>query len=136
MRVVLDSNILISAINYGGIPRDIYNLGKYKLIDIIISEPILKETSGVLERKFHYSHEITTLISSELMGSSIVVNPTKRIDEIKDDPSDNKFLEAAISGNADYIISGDKHLLNLKKYTSIKIVIPAEFLEIYNNDKL
>lgn len=133
MRVVLDSNILISAINFGGKPRDVYNLGKYKLIDIIISEPILKETSGVLERKFHYSHEITTLISSELMGSSIVVNPTKRINEIKDDPSDNKFLEAAISGSADYIITGDKHVLKLKKYKNISIVTPAEFLEIYKS---
>ena len=136
MRVVLDSNILISAINYGGIPRDIYSLGKYKLIDIILSEPILKETSGVLERKFQYSHEITTLISSELMGSSIVVKPTRRINEIKDDPSDNKFLEAAIAGNADYIVSGDKHVLKLKKFKDILIVTPAEFLEVYNNDKL
>ena len=134
MRVVLDSNILISAINYGGLPRDIYNLGKYKLIDVIISDPILKETSGVLERKFNYSHEITTLISSELMENSIVVKPTEIINEIRDDPSDNKFLEAVISGNADYIVSGNKHVLELMKYKNIPIVTPAEFLEIYKND--
>lgn len=70
------------------------------------------------------------------MGSSIVVKPTKRINEIKDDPSDNKFLEAAIAGNADYIVSGDKHVLKLKKFKDILIVTPAEFLEVYNNDKL
>jgi uncharacterized protein len=59
-----------------------------------------------------------------------IVNPTKRLREIKDDPSDNRILEAALVGRADYIVSNDNHLLKLKKYRRIRIINAGEFLKI------
>ncbi len=61
----------------------------------------------------------------ELAGN---VSPTVKLDVIKADPKDNIILECAVAGNADYIVSGDKHLLDLKEFSGIKILKPAEFL--------
>jgi len=63
------------------------------------------------------------------------VKITKRIEAIIDDPDDDKFIECAVSCGADYIISGDKHLLKLKAYEGIKIINAAEFLSYYNKTK-
>jgi len=63
-----------------------------------------------------------------IIKNSIIVEPSIRLNIIKDDPDDNKFLEAGISGNADLIISQDKHLLKLKEYQKIKIISPEEAL--------
>lgn len=64
------------------------------------------------------------------ISASLIALPQIRFSEIKDDPEDNKFLDAAVAGKADYIISGDKHLLNLRKFKGIRIVSPAEFLRL------
>jgi len=63
-----------------------------------------------------------------IIESSVIINPKIKLNVIKEDPDDNKFLEAGISGNADLIISQDKHLLKLKEYQGIKIVSPEEAL--------
>ena len=66
----------------------------------------------------------------DILENAIIVEPVERINAIKNDPDDNKFIEAAIAGRADYLISQDKHLLRLKNHENVKILMPEEFLEI------
>ncbi len=68
---------------------------------------------------------------SMIIENSQIVNSEINIDIITADPDDNKFLEAALAGNTQYIVSQDKHLLNLKVYNDTKIITPEEFLKIF-----
>ena len=69
-------------------------------------------------------------IAHKLINNSEIVEPSVKIDIIKDDPDDNKILECAIAGNVDCIVSNDKHLLKLKEFKGIKILTPKEFLSL------
>lgn len=128
--VVLDTNIIISAIVFGGKPRDILTLiieGKFRLA---VSEEILSEIRGVLTgKKFRYPPQSAHTILNEIEFLSYLVNPTVKIHKITKDTDDNKFLECAVTAGADFIISGDIHLLKLGTYKNIKIVTPADFLK-------
>lgn len=131
MKVVLDTNILISAIVFGGKPRDIFKRILSGKLRFAVSKEILNEVEGVLSgKKFRYPlqavHEIRNAI--EELGENVV--PDKRIDRIIKDPDDNRILECALAANADFIISGDNHLLELKVFKGIQIINPADFLEI------
>jgi len=133
MRVVLDTNILISAIVFGGNPRKLLEAilrGEPKLF---LSDYILNELSGVLQRpKFGFPPDVIRSIIAELNAIGNIVTPSVRIRKIKEDPSDNRILECAVEANADYIISGDTHLLNQKVYRNVKVISPAEYLKIHS----
>lgn len=130
IRVVLDTNIFVSALHkWRGNPYSVYQRmieGDFKLI---ISSDILEELMRILKDEFLWPEDKAIKLNSLLREIGDVVLPTNRIHRIKDDPDDNKFLECAISGKADYIVSGDKHLLNLKEHEGIKILNPKGFLE-------
>lgn len=131
MKVVIDTNVLISSIVFGGNPRKIMEAilrGEPKLF---FSEYILDELKGVLQRpKFGFPAEVIQTILSELNAIGHVVTPLAHIHEIQEDVDDNRILECAIEASANYIISGDTHLLKLKKYRNIRVVSPAEYLKI------
>lgn len=82
-----------------------------------------------MRSKFNYPEPKTRLIINELEKISNVVTPQQELRIIENDPDDNRILECAVEADADYIVSGDRHLLDLEKYEDIKIVTPAEFLE-------
>ena len=129
-RVVLDTNIFVSAILYGGNPRKIVNLAISETIEIYVSLELFDELRRVLRGKFTLnSFEIDTIIS-EIKELAEIVTPQVGLQVIKNDPSDDKVLECAVEAKADYIISGDKHLLTLGDFRGVKIVNPAEFLKI------
>jgi putative PIN family toxin of toxin-antitoxin system len=129
LKVVLDTNILISAILFGGKPRQILEKAIRGEIRLCISEPILDELKGVLQRaKFDYSPEMIQVILKELTGVSDFVNASKTIDVVLEDPEDNRILECAVEAEANYIITGDFHLLKLSRYRNIEVVNPV-FLE-------
>lgn len=131
LRVVLDTNIFISAILYGGNPRRVVNLAVTEIIEVYISLGLLEELGRVLKGKFTLSSfEIDTIIS-EIKDFTEITTPQVRLQVIKNDPSDNKVLECAVAAKARFVVSGDKHLLNLGNFRGIKIVNPAEFLKIY-----
>lgn len=131
MRVVLDTNILISALGWKG---NEYNLMKKCMkeeITLIISLDILEEFREVaLRPKFRFEKEEIEEFIDAMIRSGEVIQPTKKINIIKEDPSDNRILECAIEGKAKYIISGDNHLLKLEEFEDIKIIKSGEFLEI------
>mgnify|MGYP000433292301 CR=1 FL=1 len=97
---------------------------------LCISEPILSELSGVLQRpKFGFSPAIVNQIMTELNAISVLVRPKEEITEIKMDGADNRVPECAVEANADYIVSGDAHLPELRGYESIQVVSPQQFMD-------
>jgi len=129
LRIVLDTNILISAFFWNGYPRKVYDLAKDNKITILSSREIEIELIRVLSyHKFGLSSsEILPLIIN-FRRHSTVVEVKSDISVIKEDPADNIFIKCAIDGNANYIVSGDHHLLDLKSYSKIQILRAKDFL--------
>jgi putative PIN family toxin of toxin-antitoxin system len=126
----LDTNVLISAILFGGKPRQILEKAIRGEIRLCISEPILEELSGVLRRsKFDYSPEMIQFILTELTGIADFVNPSETVSVVLEDPDDNRILECAVEAKANDIITGDFHLLKLSRYLNIEVLNPVAFLE-------
>ena len=133
MKIVLDTNILISGTFWTGSSFRILQLIQEKKIVLILSKEILEEYEYIIQseeilQKEVYQEERKSA-TMKLIQLAKIVNPQTSVQIIKDDPSDNKFIEAAIEGKAEYIITKDKHILNIKKYQNIKIITPEEFLE-------
>ena len=131
MKTVLDANIFISALFWGGKPRLVLERIIKKADELFISKEILDEVEEVLGRpKFHAGKdEIEYFIKSiEEIGNKIV--PKKLIKKGSRDKTDNKYLECGIIAQADFIVSGDIYLPEIKKYGSIKIISAKEYLEI------
>jgi len=131
MRIVADTNVLIAALGWkGSNPYKIIQKCFKKELTLVISPDIIAEFKKVtLRPKFEFSPEEIDEFISALIEISEVVQPEENFNVIIKDPEDNKFLEAAVAGSARYIVSGDKHLLDLKEFRGIKIERPAEFLK-------
>lgn len=131
VKVVIDTNVLVSATLFGGNPEQILDSAEEGKIKILISEEILEEFKGVLQRKFGFSLDIVEITVSAIKEISTLVTPTQRLNVIKKKEDDNRILECAVEGKVQYIVSGDKrHLLPLKEYQGIKILSPAQFLKV------
>jgi len=129
---VPDTNVLISALFWRGNPYRILRLGIEGRIKLIISGEIIEEVRDVLrkEEKFELTEGEIEAYCTLLKNHSKQVNPSKKLELIVKDPEDNKFLECAIEGKADYIVSGDSHLLELREYEGINIITPAELSKL------
>ena len=129
LRIVLDTNVIISGILFGGIPRTILDMlisGKH---DFFLSMHIIEEIREVLNRpKFGFDNGNALLVIEELHSLCAIVKPDRSINFIIDDPDDNKILECAVEADADIIISGDSHLLSIGSYKGIKILSPRQFI--------
>ncbi len=133
LKVVLDTNVLVSALHFGGKPRTImvYAHGRttYRF-DLFLSPFILNELSRILSEKFFWSVPRLERATQILVKWGDVVSTRKSISVIAAHNDDNRILECAVKAQANLIVSGDKHLLNLKEYEGIKIMTPAQFLKI------
>jgi len=130
-KVVLDTNVIISALVFGGPPKQILKQIIKGHIILYISDEIIKEVADVLKgKKFKYPLEIVREIINELISISKFIEPKRTINIIKKDPSDNIILECASELECNFIISGDYHLLELKKFEGIPIIKPSDFLTI------
>ncbi|MFC1617120.1 putative toxin-antitoxin system toxin component, PIN family [Candidatus Margulisiibacteriota bacterium] len=128
MKVVLDTNIIVSSF-YGGIPSKILDLYEDGRIDILLTTAVCSEIERVLLRVIRKDVNIPEFMEY-LKSKAIWIKAKTKISVIKNDPSDNKFLECAVDGKADYIVSGDKkHILPLRKIKNIPILTPKEFLD-------
>lgn len=131
LRVVLDTNILISAINFGGLPEKILRLAFSDEVKLFISREIIAEVIGVLRKKFDYERGIIKEIVEVILETFTLVTPRKTVRIIKKQPEDNRILECGVAAKADFIVSGDKkHLLSLREYRGIKIISAKVFLKI------
>jgi len=129
-RVVLDTNIFVSMALGGHVGKinDEWRAGKFILV---VSEDIVSEYLGVLQRpKLHLKSSTIAAIVNRVYRKAEFVAPEEKIFVVLADTSDNKFIEAAITGETDYIVSGDKHLLELKEYKFIPIISAREFIHI------
>ena len=130
MKVVLDTNVIISALIFGGKPDQILTILEETILFVAISSPILKaELMETLDQKFRFIPEKikqTELYFDENFG---LVYPNEDLKIVRDE-DDNRVLEAVVEGKCQYIITGDRDLLDLNEFKGIKIVTPAQFLEI------
>jgi putative PIN family toxin of toxin-antitoxin system len=130
VRVVCDTNVLISGLLFGGHARKILQLASSGVVINFLSPEILRETEDVLHRpKFGLHPEQAIEIIALLKDTFEIVIPYLKVQVIQSDPDDNHVIETALTARAEFIISGDKHLLELKEWEGIQIVSPAKFME-------
>jgi len=130
MNIVLDTNIFISGIFWKGDPYKILLLWKDCKVQLISSIEIITEISRTLsDFKIHLPEELQKEWIHTITINSTIVEPKEKFTIIQDDPTDNKFIEAAIAGKAEYIITRDKHLLKIQQFRNVKIITPTEFLK-------
>lgn len=132
MKIVIDTNIFVSSF-FGGNPKKIIDLWAKGEIILCVSPKILDEYFDVLQRaglkNKKNTNELLSLFSKG--HNSLYITKTPKLNIVINDPDDNKFIECAVALNAKIIISGDKHLLEIKKYLKIEILTPKSFLDNY-----
>ncbi len=132
IKVVFDANIYLSAIIFGGNPRQCLELAKSREVKLFISHSILLEVARNLQNKFGWAEIEVEEVIKGIGEFATLISPQSTIKVITAHPQDNKILEAAKEAKADYIISGDKkHLLSLKQFRNIKIISAKQFLNFY-----
>jgi putative PIN family toxin of toxin-antitoxin system len=129
MNIVCDTNVLVSGILFGGNPREVLRLCSTLRVVNFISPDIVQEVEDVLRRpKFGLLPEQVYRIMGIFMETCAMVTPTITVDDITVDCDDNRILEAAHAAEAQVVVSGDKHLLELVSWRGISILTPADFL--------
>ena len=132
-KIVIDTNVFVSAVLFRGPTSRLVSLWQKGAVSVLMSSAVLKEYARALAYpKFKLTKtEIRGILDQELLPC---VNPVKvkyPFHVITGDPSDNRFLELAEAGKADYIVSGDRHLLDLKNFRGNKIITPGEFIAFF-----
>ena len=141
MRVVLDTNVFVSRyLSPHGIPAQILRRWRAEAFEWVVSEPILAEYQEVLgydrlRRAHGLSIEEIDSIVENVRKFATMVAPDQHVPLIEEDPDDDKFLEAALAGEAELLVSGDHHLLQLKSYRGIRVVTPSAFLAILDQEE-
>ena len=129
MNIVVDTNIIISGIFFGGNPKRIINAILDSKVNAYISKEILNEYFEIInEMIFSKGESIDLSFISLLIDRFNIIETTSKID-ISRDPDDNKFIECAVDSNSIYIVSGDDDLLSIKNYHNIEIITAKEFCE-------
>jgi putative PIN family toxin of toxin-antitoxin system len=135
IRVVLDANVLVSAyLNVSGKPAKIFSLSRENRIEICLSprlsprlqKPFLNQGSS----RYTKATREKCLFCRTLSGIATITPGLIEVDAVEADPDDNKILACAIEAHADFIISGDHHLTDLKEYKNIRIINPDTFLKL------
>jgi putative PIN family toxin of toxin-antitoxin system len=128
--VTADTNIYVSGLHFGGLPRLFLDEAAAGHFRLDISEPILHETLRVFAAKFDWDDELLHEVERDIRSYTNLTTPAQTLDVIHADPSDNRILECAIAANSDFIVTGDtRHILPLVRYAGIPIVKVAEFLK-------
>ncbi|ODS38946.1 MAG: putative toxin-antitoxin system toxin component, PIN family [Candidatus Altiarchaeales archaeon WOR_SM1_86-2] len=132
--VVLDTNILISATFWDGNESKLIEKVEEENVVMVTSPEILDEFRRTLAKdRFPLTSEEIDDTVSRMSLLAMIIHPQTKVNVVKDDLEDNKFLECALDAGADFIVSGDRHLLDLKIFKGIKIVKCKKFLEIFGN---
>lgn len=135
MRVVLDTNVLVSAtLIQGGNEDRILRAWQSGAFELVISPQIISEIGRVLfyeklqKHRWMSEREVASLLESLAQGS-VLVPGRVRIKACRD-PDDDKFVAAAFEAKAKYVVTGDKDLLSLKRFKGIRLITPASFLNV------
>jgi len=136
MRIVFDANVLVSAlISRKGAPARLLEYWQEERFEVVISPAILRELQRVLhyprlQQRYHLPEEGIQRLLRLLRRQAVLVEPSEELTVIHHDPTDNRYLVCAIAGEADIIVSGDHHLVELGEYQGIQILTPAGFLSL------
>lgn len=128
MRVLLDTNVIIPAILFGGIPRDLVESGLRGDLELVTGPFLLAELKDVLVSKFRFSETVAAAVRSELENLCSMVEPVE-LDPVLPDPADMAVLSTALAGKVDAIVTEDKELRALQVFESIAILSPREMAE-------
>jgi uncharacterized protein len=130
LKVVLDTQVIIAGIVFGGSARDVLTCINKGKIEHYITKEILDEVVQILEFKFEYPKNKLVAIWNELSETALLTEPDIKLDVIRNDPIGNNVIECAVFSSCDYIVSGDKDLLQLSEYHSIEIISAKNFVEL------
>jgi uncharacterized protein len=128
VRVLLDTNVVVSAILFGGVPRQLFEGVLTGDLDLVTSPPLLAELEAVFTRKFGFPSTMAASIRAELESLSDVVEPTP-LKKVLRDAADDVVLATAVVGAAAVIVTGDKELLALESYEDVSIESPRAFID-------
>ena len=129
MRVVLDTNVMVSALNFAGNERLVLELALRGRFEFYLSRFILEEVAGVLTRKFDWDEERTAQVLQAIENGATVIDPPRLPELIEDGHADNRILECAVAANADYLTTGDRrHLLPIGEHQGTRIINAPRFL--------
>lgn len=129
MRVVLDTNVVVSGLNFPGNERLVLELALRGRFELYLSIFILEEIAAVLGRKFGWDEDRVTEARRTLERAAIVIDPQRLPDVIDANEADNRILECAMEASADYLVTGDrKHLLPLEEHRGVTICNAPRFL--------
>lgn len=134
-KIVLDTNVWVSALLWGGKPAEIVLATEENKVTTFVSEQIISEITQVLGYpKLKNTYPALGLRSSDLIESILrvtkFVQVTENINVVKEHPADDKFVECASAAKANYIVSGDKHLLKIGSYKKVQIISVNDFLKV------
>lgn len=129
LRVTADTNIYISALQFGGQPLRLLELAREEKFVLTTSAAILQEIAEVLRAKFQRSERDVEQAMQHLSHIAETVIPSETVNALTDDPDDNAIIECALAAEANVIVSGDRHLLRLGQFGGIQIMKVADFLE-------
>lgn len=136
MKIVLDTNVWLSAIFWDGEANKLIEKAEDKKVQIIVSQDILSEIITVLNKESKFQKYISNLklniedLLRTILSISTLIETKTKLDIIKADPKDNIILEVATDGKAEYIVSYDNHILNMIEFRKIKIIRPGELLKL------
>ena len=135
MRVLLDTNVILSGLNYSGNEQRVLEHGYQLGFELVLSEYLLDEVLRGLLWKFDWSSVRATNALEDLRRVASIVEPPRSADIIPDDHPDSRVLECAVHGEADYLVTGDrKHLLPIGEFEGVKILRAPEFLALLSSD--
>lgn len=138
IRAVIDANQFVSALlKPVSNSSEVLKLAREGKLKMVMSPEIIDEIKAVLlyprlVKRHKLTPEQIDLFMSKLLKVAVIIQSGSKLSIIKDDPSDNKYLECAVAGRADVIISGDKHLTDLKSFQAIRIMKTADFLKTFS----
>jgi putative PIN family toxin of toxin-antitoxin system len=126
--VTADTNVYVSGLVFGGVPLTFLEHARLGAFRLAVSPPLLTEIREVLRGKFAWSEDEVTAALSQLDEYSLHVDPTETLDAVPGDTDDNRILECAVAAQAEYVVTGDNHLLRLDRFRDIRILKVADFM--------
>ena len=131
MRVVLDTNVIVSGLNFPGNERMVLELALRGRFGLFLSRFILEEVAGVLRRKFGWDEERATQVITTLESAATIIEPPRLTEMVEGGHADNRILECAVAASADYLVTGDRrHLLPIGEHRGAGIVNAPRFLSM------
>lgn len=132
MKIILDTNVFISGIYFGGIPYQVLKAWRDGRIRLLISQEIFEEYQRVGEElAVRFSEiDLNSILALLIVKADFIFTPSLSV-QVCDDPDDDKFIACAVAGKSQIIVSGDKHLLKISGYRGIEVLKPRQFFDKY-----